>query len=581
MPIDLNAINEAILAGHARWSARENTLTGLDDADRRLRLGYTPGTGEPSLQEREEQGRANTPAARAAMQSSLPPAVDWRNFNGACYVSPVRDQGSCGSCVAFGTGATIDAAMRISRALPVYSPNGSMLADISEAQLFYCGAGQNCQIGWNVPPALAYATNTGLVPDYEYPYTPGNQNCSLPGGWQKYITTVSGSHFMNAVNDMKNALASRGPLTACFSVYDDFFSYSSGVYTHQSGGLAGGHCVTVIGYNDSLQAWLCKNSWGTSWGMSGYFWIEYGQCGIDAGMWAVDSFARIFPVLHQPGWLTMAHQGYGANGQLWYTETDGTGDYAPDLRVPDIGMSSGPALAAYRGQLYLAHQGFGANGQLWYSVLDGTWSIDQQVPNVGMSSGPSLAVFGDRLYCLHQGYGDNGQLWYTSFDGNSWSKDQQVPNVGMSESPALAVYNGRLYCLHQGYGDNGQLWYTSFDGNSWSGDQQVQNVGMSSGPGLAVFGGKLYCAHQGYGANGQLWYTSFDGNSWSGDQQVQNVGMSSGPGLTVFGGKLYCAHQGYGANGQLWYTSFDGNSWSGDQQVPNVGMSESPALVVW
>src|SRR6185437_7783056 len=131
MPIDLNAINDAIQAGNGRWDAAENSLTRLDDAGRRLRLGYNPGGDEPSLDEREELSRAHTPAARAAIETSLPSAVDWRNINGACYVSPVKNQGNCGSCVAFGTGATIDAAMRIQRGLPVYSPNGSMLADVS------------------------------------------------------------------------------------------------------------------------------------------------------------------------------------------------------------------------------------------------------------------------------------------------------------------------------------------------------------------------------------------------------------------------------------------------------------------
>ncbi|MDQ0960889.1 hypothetical protein QFZ66_004767 [Streptomyces sp. B4I13] len=95
---------------------------------------------------------------------------------------------------------------------------------------------------------------------------------------------------------MKSWLSTRGPLIACFAVFDDFFNYRGGVYRHVSGERVGGHCISVIGYDDGRGAWLCKNSWGTGWGEGGYFWIAYGQCGIDASMAAVDGFSRIHPL---------------------------------------------------------------------------------------------------------------------------------------------------------------------------------------------------------------------------------------------------------------------------------------------
>lgn len=53
-------------------------------------------------------------------------------------------------------------------------------------------------------------------------------------------------------------------------------SYKSGVYSHVSGGLAGGHAVKLIGWgNESgMDYWLCANSWGPAWGMQGYFKIN-------------------------------------------------------------------------------------------------------------------------------------------------------------------------------------------------------------------------------------------------------------------------------------------------------------------
>src|SRR5699024_1125039 len=51
--------------------------------------------------------------------------------------------------------------------------------------------------------------------------------------------------------------------------------------TDPANALRGGHFLLIVGYSDALGAWLCKNSWGTGWGMSGYGWIAYGDSRID------------------------------------------------------------------------------------------------------------------------------------------------------------------------------------------------------------------------------------------------------------------------------------------------------------
>ena len=56
-------------------------------------------------------------------------------------------------------------------------------------------------------------------------------------------------------------------------MYQDFFAYKSGVYRHVTGGVAGGHCVTLIGYDDGQGCWIAKNQWGTGWGDGGFFKI--------------------------------------------------------------------------------------------------------------------------------------------------------------------------------------------------------------------------------------------------------------------------------------------------------------------
>ena len=64
------------------------------------------------------------------------------------------------------------------------------------------------------------------------------------------------------LNAIKNWLATRGSVTGGFIVYQDFFSYRSGVYRHVSGASAGGHGVEIVGHNDAQSCWICKNSWG-------------------------------------------------------------------------------------------------------------------------------------------------------------------------------------------------------------------------------------------------------------------------------------------------------------------------------
>jgi C1A family cysteine protease len=86
---------------------------------------------------------------------------------------------------------------------------------------------------------------------------------------------------------MKNWIAEKGPVVGCFTVYEDFRSYRSGVYRHVSGNQLGGHCIAIVGYSDAESAWIIRNSWGPAWAESGYGRIGYGEVGIDYEMWGV------------------------------------------------------------------------------------------------------------------------------------------------------------------------------------------------------------------------------------------------------------------------------------------------------
>jgi len=267
-------------------------LSALSPQEQQSRLGYAPGPGEESLEQRIAASTARIAAVRVSAVGA-PAAFDWRNVNGSNYITPIRDQGGCGSCVSFGTTAAVEGTFRVQRGNP------ALAVDLSEASLFFCigpPSGASCGNGWYMSPAMDGYKNTGVPDEACFPYSGHQQACSQCADWQNRATKITGWHTISAAADMKTWISTKGPLATCFTVYNDFFSYTSGVYSHVSGAVAGGHCVCAIGYNDAGGYWVCKNSWGTSWGESGFFRIAYGQCGIDSTMWAVEGIV-------ETGWI--------------------------------------------------------------------------------------------------------------------------------------------------------------------------------------------------------------------------------------------------------------------------------------
>jgi C1A family cysteine protease len=278
--MDLNRLRSDLSTAGAHWEPRE--IAG------KFYLGYRPGPPNRPLQERE--------AAAVQMVTAMPaapvPAIDWRHYPGkpplpaGDYVTPIRDQKTCGSCVSFGTVAAFESALRI------HAKDPKKAVDLSEADLFYCHGGApstpTCETGWYPEAALTSCQKAGVVDEKCFPYTPGDQPCKKCEDWEKRVIKIKAwKKFMTAA-EIKHSLATHGPLVTCMTVYEDFFHYHTGIYHHVSGSLQGGHCICCVGYDDRKRFWICKNSWNTTWGDQGYFKIAYGQCGIDASMWMLE-----------------------------------------------------------------------------------------------------------------------------------------------------------------------------------------------------------------------------------------------------------------------------------------------------
>lgn len=267
------------------WAISEEPL------DVQSRLGYLPSPDAPAL---EEQERIAADASRAlAAGPPSPDEYDLRNVGGQNFVTPIRDQGMCGSCVAFGCCAAVESTLRVQTHRP------DLDIDLSEAHLFYCVAlaqGRSCDgpnMGWQPTAALDALRSDGTPDEACFPYSAGNQPCAECADWQPRATKITGHHALNTPAEMKAWISSHGPLVASMTVYEDFQHYRGGIYRYLAGGRVGGHCVCIVGYSDPDSCWIGKNSWGDArWGETGFFRIGYGECGIDSAMLAVEGVTR-------------------------------------------------------------------------------------------------------------------------------------------------------------------------------------------------------------------------------------------------------------------------------------------------
>jgi C1A family cysteine protease len=272
--------------GHA-WDAGPTSMSTLPPEEQKRRLGLR-------LVPEEMDRLASMMAAMELRAAQFPAAWDWRNANGGNWTTPIRDQGNCGSCVAFGTVATLEAMLKL------HLGDAGQQPDLSEAHLFFCGCGNCCDQGWWPTYALDYAQNSGVPDEACFPYLDHDMPCSTTcTDWQSRAVKVVSWQEVLDVGARKEWLASTGPMVGCMAVYNDFFNYVGGVYRHASGALAGYHAISVVGYSEAEQAWICKNSWSPSWGDSGWFKIGYGECGIDS-QFAMYGVADVTPPSPEP-----------------------------------------------------------------------------------------------------------------------------------------------------------------------------------------------------------------------------------------------------------------------------------------
>ena len=228
------------------------------------------------LYERQTRCRAYRPSST----SDLPDSVDWRDQNA---VTPVKDQGQCGSCWSFSATGSMEGAWAIAN---------SELVSLSEQQLVDCSASYG-DMGCNgglMDDAFEYAIDNGMCSEEDDPYTAENGSCDSAC---KPVVSMSGCKDVASRNQMDlMAAVANGPVSVAIEADTSTFQlYTSGIIDSASCGTNLDHGVLVVGYGADEDTgdlyWLVKNSWGTSWGDEGYVKIarttstsDPGICGI-------------------------------------------------------------------------------------------------------------------------------------------------------------------------------------------------------------------------------------------------------------------------------------------------------------
>jgi C1A family cysteine protease len=210
--MDVISLQQIIDRVGARWRAVDTQISTT---------GVRPGSNAflgVVLTETDRLAELSLATATETIDATAPPPrkIDWRSNNGN-YITPVRMQGSCGSCVSFGVCATLEARSRIS------ARNPDLQIELSEAHLFSCGCGNCCSTGWNNAAALNFARGTGIGKESDFPYQPGDQPC------KRIAAVVKVPNFTAATSIVarKQAIALRGPVCCSMNVFE-YFTYYGG-----------------------------------------------------------------------------------------------------------------------------------------------------------------------------------------------------------------------------------------------------------------------------------------------------------------------------------------------------------------
>ncbi len=223
-------------------------------------------------------------------RADLPAAFDWRSYEGRAYIGPVRDQGNCGSCYAFGALAAAEGSYN--RAMGLFDEN---CMDFSESFIIWTLARYpayrnhfyGCDGSDYDYAELQALVDAGVCAEAVYPYQEADPGEALHLDKPRVAFGQWGRIGCSDIDAIKAAIMTYGVVDAAVNSRN-FYSYSSGVYSDSNTdcpatpchNTSTDHAISLVGWDDNPPeggggCWVLRNSWGSGWGEGGYMRIRY------------------------------------------------------------------------------------------------------------------------------------------------------------------------------------------------------------------------------------------------------------------------------------------------------------------
>jgi hypothetical protein len=286
---EIDRQNEEIRYMGLKWKAGITSITILSPEEKKRRLGAL----EPIIDD------SNLENLFQYFPRAVPNLLDWRNKNNKNWLTPVKDQGSCGSCSIFGSFSVLEAVLKIEKNMPDNCP------DLSEQHILSCSGAVSCEEGGYVEGILDYVKSKGVPAEHCFSYTAEDKACYPCSNWEERRVKIGKWEWVTSGREKRNLIFNAlqiAPVITRMEVYSDFYDYKEGIYEKTpSATEEGGHIVAIVGYNQAEGYWICKNSWGTGWGEDGYFRISFGEVEMGKYTWNVSQLKIIdAPPIFEP-----------------------------------------------------------------------------------------------------------------------------------------------------------------------------------------------------------------------------------------------------------------------------------------
>jgi C1A family cysteine protease len=205
---------------------------------------------------------------------TLPPRV---NLTAQC--PPVYDQGALGSCTANAIGAAVEFEQMKQKLTTVFAPS-RLFIYFNERTIEHT---VDSDSGAQIRDGIKTVAKQGVCPETEWPYviakfkTRPPKKCFVDALKHQVVLY---QRLVPTLNQLRGCLASGFPFVFGFTVYESFESPAVAKTGHMpmpkpTEQVLGGHAVMAVGYDDAKQCFIVRNSWGTGWGMKGYFTMPY------------------------------------------------------------------------------------------------------------------------------------------------------------------------------------------------------------------------------------------------------------------------------------------------------------------